>query len=130
MALSYETINEAFDFLAGLMSDLSFRTPNESMARAVWIAARHPRRKHRGVIVQFPADMEFPGPAKSKGPKPKAVGSGPCGLSGQEPHLAALNEISNKKKPKGPTKLEQIKEQLVAQALAERAAQKAKGGVA
>lgn len=61
MARQCETADQVVDLIAGLFSDLAARTPNVSLSRAVWIAARSKRRRHRGISVVFPHGMHFSG---------------------------------------------------------------------
>src|SRR4051794_36123643 len=48
---SMESVDETLIFLAGLFADLSVRSVDVAIARAVWIAAAHPRRENPGVRV-------------------------------------------------------------------------------
>lgn len=59
MAQSCQTVDDVLDFVAGLFSDLSKRSADVSLSRAVWIAARNRKRRHSGLQVQFPAGLEF-----------------------------------------------------------------------
>jgi hypothetical protein len=52
---SLESADEILTFLAGLFGDLSVRSVNVTLARAVWIAAQHPRRRNPGVRVDTSA---------------------------------------------------------------------------
>jgi hypothetical protein len=48
---SLASADETMTFLAGLFGDLSVRSANVILARAVWIAAKHPARKNRGILL-------------------------------------------------------------------------------
>ncbi|MBX9580539.1 MAG: hypothetical protein K2X87_09540 [Gemmataceae bacterium] len=69
---SMQSGDEALTFLAGLFADLGVRSVDVAIARAVWIAAAHPRRENPGVRVEV-AGATRPG---AKGPRQPTRGGG------------------------------------------------------
>lgn len=67
------THDEAWAYVGLLFDTLATRSASAAIFRAVWIAARSRHRRHRGVMVEFPEDMEFHGADKATISAPLAI---------------------------------------------------------
>jgi hypothetical protein len=65
MAQACKSANDVLDLIASLFSDLAVDTTDIALSRAVWIASRRKKRKHPGISVVFPPDVQFFGECKA-----------------------------------------------------------------
>lgn len=52
VAVSLGSVDAVLEFIAGLFCDLSVRSVNVALARAVWLSVENPKRKNPGVRIE------------------------------------------------------------------------------
>lgn len=85
MAQQCESADEVLDLVAGLFSDLTAHSADVALSRAVWIAARRKKRRHPGISVVFPPEVQFFGETRAAltVPTKKVIAPAPAAAVGK-----------------------------------------------